>query len=214
MSCENEAQGSIQSTAGGKSIWTASREVDLRLNRCTFSLLLSPTNWWQTIISPPTSPPIGFAFRAGGGLLVAVMIQVWSKYTTIPEERIVAAISPFCASLGDVRRGAHTCQNSLLDHRYCKLKRNSQSVDQNIYISSVMLICHYFTWGLYGNKNWTSKRGVRRRQYAAADQTSRQYCRWGSIEGICGGSSSESMVCGECKVGSDGGSIRTIGLLN
>ncbi len=53
--------------------------------------------------------------------------------------------SPFCASLGDVRRGAHTCQNSLLDHRQCKLKRNSQSVDQNTYISSVMLICHYFT---------------------------------------------------------------------
>ena len=65
-----------------------------------------------------------------------------------------------------------------------------------------------------GNKNWTSKRGVQRWQYAAADQTSGQYCRWGSIEGICGGGSSKSTVFGECEVGSDGGSIRPIGLLN
>jgi hypothetical protein len=55
---------------------------------------------------------------------------------------------------------------------------------------------------------------MRRRQYAIADQTSRQDGRWGSIEGICGGGSSESTVCGEREVGSDRGSIRPIGLLN
>jgi hypothetical protein len=109
--------------------------------------LPSPTNR-DNLKHPPTSTAVAPRWES---LLAEGTIQTDQCGTTSSEQRErkeggpSAAISPFCASLGDVRRGAHTCQNSLLDHRYCKLKRNSQSVDQNIYISSVMLICHYFT---------------------------------------------------------------------
>ena len=109
--------------------------------------LPSPTNR-DKLKHPPTSTAVVPRWES---LLAEGTIQTDQCGTTSSEQRErkeggpSAAISPFCASLGDIRRGAHTCQNSLLDHRYCKLKRNSQSVDQNIYISSVMLICHYFT---------------------------------------------------------------------
>lgn len=74
--------------------------------------------------------------------------------------------------------------------------RNTDRIDKVIDITLLLLLGVNLVSNLYSNKNWPLK---------PSDQTSCQYCRWGSMEGTCGGGLFKSTVCSECKHGSGEG---------
>ena len=111
--------------------------------------------------------------------------------TTIPEERTPVTIPPNIASQ---RRPSAPILAKLA---YLTVhNRNTDRIDKVIDITLLLLLGVNLVSNSYSNKNWPLK---------PSDQTSCQYCRWGSMEGTCGGGLFKSTVCSECKHGSGEG---------